>query len=48
MRVIMGICSRIAVISFGTKIAEGNPEEIACNDKVISVYLGKRKVHAAN
>jgi len=47
MRVIMGICSRIAVISFGTKIAEGNPEEIAHNDKVISVYLGTRKIDAA-
>ena len=47
MRVIMGICSRIAVISFGTKIAEGNPEEIVHNDKVISVYLGTRKIDAA-
>jgi branched-chain amino acid transport system ATP-binding protein len=47
MRVVMGICSRIAVINFGTKIAEGNPEEIAHNDEVISVYLGTRKVGAA-
>jgi branched-chain amino acid transport system ATP-binding protein len=48
MRVIMGICNRIAVISFGTKIAEGTPEEVAHNERVISVYLGTRKAYVAS
>lgn len=40
MRVVMGLCTRIAVIDFGVKIAEGTAKEITSNDKVISVYLG--------
>jgi branched-chain amino acid transport system ATP-binding protein len=40
MSVIMNICDRIVVISFGTKIAEGSPEEIRSNSEVIKAYLG--------
>jgi branched-chain amino acid transport system ATP-binding protein len=43
MRLVMGICSRIVVIDFGVKIAEGTPEEITSNGEVISAYLGKSK-----
>lgn len=43
MRVIMGICQRVTVIDFGVKIAEGTPSEISSNEKVITVYLGKRR-----
>jgi ABC-type dipeptide/oligopeptide/nickel transport system ATPase component len=40
MKLIMGVCDRIAVIYFGEKIAEGTPEEITHNEKVLEAYLG--------
>ncbi len=40
MGVIMDICDRIVVLDFGIKVAEGTPEEIKNNQKVINVYLG--------
>ena len=47
MKAIMGICERIMVLHHGEKIAEGTCQEIACNKKVIEVYLGK-DVHAGS
>ncbi len=40
MKVIMGICDQITVLNFGTKIAEGSPEEILRNTAVHKAYLG--------
>ncbi len=46
MKVVMGVCDRIAVLNNGIKIAEGPPAVVANDPTVISVYLGRESANA--
>jgi branched-chain amino acid transport system ATP-binding protein len=40
MRAVMGLCNYLTVLNFGELLAEGTPDEIRNNDRVIEAYLG--------
>ena len=41
MKMVMGLCDRVQVISYGRHVAIGTPEEVRTNSDVIDAYLGK-------
>jgi branched-chain amino acid transport system ATP-binding protein len=44
MRVIQGICDRVMVLHYGTKIAEGTTKDVLNNPQVVEAYLGESEI----
>src|SRR5262249_50689319 len=48
MDVVTALCDHVVVLSYGEKIAEGEPEQTIADPKVVSAYLGQRAAASAD
>jgi ABC-type branched-subunit amino acid transport system ATPase component len=47
MGLVLGTCDRVVVLDYGRVLAEGGPEEIRQDDRVLAAYLGDDVIDAS-